>query len=155
MCLSETWLDQGDELLDLQIEDYLLHVNSVGCGKGLATYFHRGKFKHETDIKEEELQISKFTSDLLDVVSIYRSKDCQTKIQNVLENIISKNKPTLILGDINICYEKQRKNKNIEYLEANHFKQLVKGATHLMGGHIDHAYLTDDQQVTSIQNCGY
>lgn len=80
-------------------------------------------------------------------IQIQQHLDCQTPMQSVLENIISKKKATFILGDINICYDKQRRNKNIEYLEANNFKQLVKCATHLLGGHIDHAYLTGDQQV--------
>ena len=58
---------------------------------------------------------------------------------NVFEEILSSNKPTLIPGDLNICYQKQKKDKNIQYKDDNHFKQLVKGATHLLGGHIDQA----------------
>ena len=51
----------------------------------------------------------------------------------------------MIVGDINICYETQRMDKNIQYLKSSNFKQLVKGATHYLGGHIDHAYLADPQ----------
>ena len=69
ICLSETWLGEDDEVNDLQIEGYSLHVNSVGCGKGLATYFKGVKFSQEVDVKEEELQISKFTSKWLDIIS--------------------------------------------------------------------------------------
>ena len=46
---------------------------------------------------------------------------------------------------MNICFQEQRKNANIQYLEANNFKQLVTGATHFQGGHIDHVYLNDHQ----------
>ena len=145
ICLSETWLNEGDELLDLQMDGYFLHVNSSGCGKGLATYFKICMFSHEIDVKTEEIQISKFTSKLLDVVSIYRSKECQLKFEDIFQNIVSKEKTTLILGDMNICYKKQRNDKNIQYLETQNFKQLVKGATHFLGGQIDHAYLADPE----------
>ena len=56
-----------------------------------------------------------------------------------LKIFVSKDKATLILGDMNICYEKQRQDKNIQYLETYNFKQLVKGATDFLGGQIDHA----------------
>jgi endonuclease/exonuclease/phosphatase family metal-dependent hydrolase len=59
--------------------------------------------------------------------------------------LLVKDKPTLILGDMNICYQKQRRDVNIQYLESKQFKQLVKGATHLLGGQIDHAYFVDPQ----------
>ena len=58
---------------------------------------------------------------------------------------MSKKRATLIVGDINICYEKQREDKNIMFLEANNFEQLVKGATHFLGGHIDHAHFKDPE----------
>ena len=71
ICLSETWLEETDELLDLQIDNYALHVNSVGRGKGLATYFIRDLFSPEINVKEEEIHLSKFTSIDLSGVSIY------------------------------------------------------------------------------------
>ena len=150
ICLSETWLGEHDEVDDLQIEGYSLHVNSVGCGKGLATYLRGEKFRHVLDVKEDELQISKYSSIALDLVSVYRSNHCQTLMQNVFEEILSSNKPTLILGDMNICYQKQKKDKNIQYMEDNNFKQLVKGATHLLGGHIDQAWLIGEHHFKSV-----
>ena len=33
ICLSETWLQQDDNLVDLDICDFKLHVNSVGYEK--------------------------------------------------------------------------------------------------------------------------
>ena len=143
ICLSETWLDETDELIGLQMDNYLLHVNSAGRGKGLATYYKKDLFIPEMDIKEEDLQISKFSSLELDVIAIYRSKNCKSSFKDIFENILSKDRATLILGDINICYEKQGTDQNIKYLKSNNFKQLVKGSTHFLGGHIDHAYLVD------------
>ena len=118
-------------------------MNSVGVGKGIATYLKKETFSPEIDIKEHDVQISKFKSKNIDVVSVYRSNDCKRSFQDVFESLISETKPTLILGDMNICYQENRNDKNIQYLEANHFKQIVIGATHLQGGHIDHAYLKD------------
>ena len=90
--------------------------------------------------------MSKFTSRNIDVVSVYRSSGCRIKFEDIFKNItLSKEKPTLIVGDMNICYQEQRENGNIQYLETNRFKQIVTGPTHLQGGHIDHVYLNDYQ----------
>ena len=68
-------------------------------------------------------------------------------MEDIFKNIkLSKKKPTLIVGDINICYQEERKNPNIQYLEANNFKQVAIGATHFHGGQIDHVYLNDPQK---------
>ena len=107
ICLSETWIEENDDLADLQMNDYILHANSAGRGKGLATYFKNGKFSHEVDRREDLQQISKFSSEKLDVVSIYRSKECKENLQDTLETIITKKKPTLLLGDFNICFRKK------------------------------------------------
>ena len=100
-------------------------------------------FSHEIDITEHDIQISKFTSKIIDVVSVYRSNGCKIRFQDVLKNRISETKSTLIVGDMNICYQENGNDKNIQYLEANKFKQIAIGATHLQGGHIDHVYLKD------------
>ena len=39
ICFTEMGLEKYDSLFNLEIDGYLLHVNSVGCGKGIATYF--------------------------------------------------------------------------------------------------------------------
>ena len=97
ICLSETWLQQDDNLVDLDICDFKLHVNSVGYGKGLATYYKQGKFKHEVDIKQDLLQVSKFKSEKLDIVSVYRSQDSKANLKDILEKLVTKKRPTLIL----------------------------------------------------------
>ena len=60
--------------------------------------------------------------------------------------IITKGKPTLISGDFNICYSANKNNRLSQGLEKNGFSQLVKQATHIRGGHIDHAYWRDQEQ---------
>ena len=127
------------------MEGYTLHVNSVGVGKGIATYLRKQTFSPEIDIKENDIQISKFTSKNIDVVSVYRSNYCKIRFQDVFKSRISETKPTLIVGDMNICYQENRNDKNIKYLETSKFKQMAIGATHLQGGHFDHVYLKDPQ----------
>ena len=146
ICLSETWLNPGEQLTDLQLHGYSLHVNSVGSGRGLATYYKDTKFSPEFDFTENDCQLTKFTSIDIDVVSVYRSSDCRIRFEDIFKNTtLSKDKPTLIVGDMNICYQEERKNGNIQYLIENKFKQFVSGSTHFQGGHIDHVYLNDHQ----------
>ena len=49
--------------------------NSYGRRKGIATYYKEDLFNHITDIKPENIQISKFTSSIIDVLVIYRSQN--------------------------------------------------------------------------------
>ena len=48
------------------------NTNSNGKGKGLAIYFKKDLLKHEADIKEENIQISKFTSSDIVLLVLYR-----------------------------------------------------------------------------------
>ena len=58
-------------------------------------------------------------------------------------NMIDHSRPTLITGDFNICLLKHPKNIITKTLTEYNFKQLMKGATHLLGGQIDQAYWKD------------
>ena len=69
-------------------------------------------FSHKIDVKADDIQISKFKYTMLYVVSVYISNDCQFKFEDIFQSVVSKDKATLILGDMNICYEKQRQDKN-------------------------------------------
>jgi hypothetical protein len=50
-------------------------------------------------------------------------------------------KSTLVIGDMNICNKKNPENELKTFLEGNNFKQIVKKATHIDGGHIEPAYI--------------
>ena len=56
-------------------------------------------------------------------------------------------KPTLITGDFNICMMNHEKNRMSKRLLEIEFKQLVRQATHIRGGHIDHVYWKDSHKV--------
>ena len=67
ICLSETWLTSNDNNSGLEIESYKLCTNSAGKGKGLATYYRKDKFKHSVDIQDDKFQLTKISSDCVDV----------------------------------------------------------------------------------------
>ena len=81
-------------------------------------------------------------SDDLDIISIYRSKDGSfSTLVKKLEDIIVTSKSTIVIGDINICNKKEPENKLRTFLKDKNFKQIIEKATHIDGGHINHAYI--------------
>ena len=141
--LIETSLNANDEH-DFCLPGYSSHFLSIGNGKGIVTFYKNGSAHHELDCKENNMQIMKFSSSDLDVISIYRSSNCNSVelLGNILK-ITSERKPVLITGDFNICYLMNRTNRLIQGLERKDFTQLVKESTHIRGRHIDHAYWRD------------
>ena len=77
----------------------------------------------------------------IDVICAYRSStDKLDKIVTKIENLLNKEKVTIIVGDFNVCYLKKPSNKISRKLESLHFRQLVNEPTHEEGGCIDHLY---------------
>ena len=127
-----------------QLKGYDSHFISIGNGKGIATYYKPDVVQHQQDVKETNMQITKFTSPDLDIISVYRSRNGHSvELLNHLLSMLTEGKPSLITGDFNICYLINRNNRMSQGLVKNAFKQLVSEATHIRGGHIDHAYWRD------------
>ena len=147
ICLQETWLDDDTLLNDLEIPSFKLYLNSNGKGKGIAAYVKNNTFKHETDIKEENMQISKFSSPIIDIMIVYRSQNGEYSMLNQnIETLTSNEKPQLIIGDFNFCH-KESSNLTKRYFQQQNFSQLVKDPTHIEGNLLDHAYLSDTDNV--------
>lgn len=71
--LCETWVSPEQEGADLfQLEGYMASFVSVGNGRGLVTY-SRGEFQLQEDRKQQDFQLTKFSSRTLDSIHIYRS----------------------------------------------------------------------------------
>ena len=70
--LIETSLDVDAENL-FGLTGYQPHFLNIGKGKGIATYYKKGVVKHEQDLKENNMQITKFTCQDLDIINLYRS----------------------------------------------------------------------------------
>ena len=147
--LIETSLDPS-EINQFNLPGYLSHFINIGNGKGTVTYHKHEVVKHEEDIKENNMQITKFSSSNLDVINLYRSSNGHSvELLNHVIRLISKRKAVLITGDFNICYMENRNNRLIQGLETNGFRQLVNEATHIRGRHIDHAYWRDPDKLWS------
>ena len=92
--------------------------------------------------KSKYLQLSKFSCEYIDIISLYRSKEGNlNQLIDYLRLLIDAKKITIIGGDFNICLANNMANKVSTFLSNLGFKQLVKEATHIKGGHIDHVYI--------------
>ena len=132
----------------MSIPGYKSHFISVSKGKGLVTYFKLEKFTHEKDYVTKNMQVTKFKSSELDVMSVYRSSDGNSlELLHRMLEMLTIEKPTLITGDFNICLLNHKKNRMSKGLAQNGFVQMIKEATHIRGGHIDHVYWKDDHSV--------
>jgi hypothetical protein len=102
IAFSETWLDQKTIL---NINGYKAHFNSIAPGKGLALYWNDDAFQPTLDIKQEKIQISKLTSQELEVILVYRSEQGSTlELIQHLTDMIKPEVATVVCGDFNICY---------------------------------------------------
>ena len=150
ICLQETWLEDDTSIDDLKISNYELHLNSNGKGKGLAIYYKKSNLQHEIDIKEDNMQLSKFTSSTIDIVVLYRSQaGNHDDLKANLEAMINRSKPQLVIGDFNFCYLENSSNATKKYLEENDFTQLITEPTHIEGNLLDQAHVRDDQQINN------
>ena len=120
------------------------HFLNIGQGKGIATYFN-DKFTHIEDIARETIQISKFSSEYIDSINVYRNqRGLPADLINDLTSLISENKITIITGDFNICSRVKWNNSVSTHLKSLGCKQYQLGPTHIKGGHIDHLYIKHD-----------
>ena len=82
------------------------------------------------------------------MLNVYRSSDGNSlELLSRISEMLTMEKPTLITGDFNICMLNHEKNRLSKGLSQNGFCQMVKDATHIRGGHIDHVYWKDEHSV--------
>ena len=140
--LAETWIPgKADVSSKYNLKSYEAHLNSSGRGKGLAI-FYKEEDKNIFDHNEENIDITKIESEEIDVIAIYRSQEGSvvSLIQKV-KDIINFSKSTMIIGDLNICNKKMEQNDFRKFLDEHAFEQIINKATHIDGGHINHAYV--------------
>ena len=155
ICIQETWIDTEEEQNVYSLDGYTKHLNSQGRGKGLAIYIKKNKFKYVTEFKSPYMQITKVTSEKMDVISVYRSQEEPfLSLNNQMEALIDPNKTTLVVGDFNFCY-KTSQNEFCSFMSKSKFKQLVEAATHIEGGLLDHAYFkcVGDEREATVELC--
>ena len=100
--LCETWLQPNQEgEAQFQLEGFTAHFVSAGNGRGLATYT-KGDFLHQEDRMNQNWQMTKFSSDSIDSIHIYRFIIMYLNI--------------MIMALINRCYKKQEiSHKNLKH----------------------------------------
>ena len=141
---QETSIKDG-ESSDLSLANYSSHFISIGQGKGIATYYHSDKFTHVEDIATETIQISKFSSEYIDSINVYKNqRGLPADLINKLTSLFTEDKITIITGDFNICSRIKWNNNVSIHLKSLGFQQYQLGATHIKGGHIDHLYIKHD-----------
>ena len=149
VCLSETWLNQGEE--GFAMEGYEVAYNSVGAGKGVAAFYKAEIFKVKNDCRLERAQMSMFESPEVDVIVVYRSQG--QNLEEIADKVDVWRNPaklTVVCGDMNVCLKKEARNKLTVELESMGFAQLNEEATHIGGGHIDHMYVTREASGRAI-----
>ena len=145
ICLQETWLEEGSAVDKYQMQDLKLIVNSKGRGRGVATYFD-DTFDVTDSVTSPSCQITKISSNEIDVINVYRSSDCNLKeFELMICKMIDGNlfKKVLICGDLNIHFTKETPNPFIrKIVDEYKFKQLIFDSTHDEGNTIDHVYVS-------------
>ena len=142
IALQETSLDPEHTVPC--INGFSMQAAGRGKGKGVATMLKDGEGFTIVHRVEKNMQIMKCVSDNLEVLNVYRSADKSlVEAANLLVEIINTHKPTLIVGDFNICVRRNKNNVITQRLENLGFHQMVKEATHIEGNLIDHIYWKD------------
>ena len=152
ICLSEIWDISSTMEETIKLDNFELHVNSYGQGKGVASYHKVNKFFHRQSITAPLFQIMVLSSSDVDVITIYRSQGADNEhLADIILSLIDFEKTVIVCGDMNICYKEQKNNKIIQTLEAHGFEEKVQEATHIKGGHIDHVYFRSVKQQYKIE----
>ena len=141
ICLQETWLDPLSVQSNLmKKEEWQQHNVCVGKGKGITTLYQKS-FVWKKDVKKDYHQMTKITSESLDIINLYRSTGAKNKeVLDDLCELVNYQKQTLILGDFNICFFSESSSQVFQVLRSLGFNQLVKYPTHTEGRLIDLAF---------------
>ena len=94
------------------------------------------------DVNKENFAITKVGSEDIEIICIYRSQD--GNMSHIIENLrslINWSTTTIVIGDINICNKDKPDNEMKKILTDREFKLVISAPTHILGGHIDHAYI--------------
>ena len=116
--------------------------------------YYSDDFHHVLDISEGGYQLSKIRSLQFDIICTYRStnpkKEAQIDFLKSLNSLLDVKRKTLILGDFNFNALSEDRNIIIQELENWNFTQMVKGPTHIQGGLIDHCYISDNINISTM-----
>ena len=113
-----------------------------GKGKGISVYYKESKFRHIIDVSTEKIQLVKLAGIRCDLIAVYKAPlGNDGLLRDELQSLIDDDKSTIICGDLNLCFIDNRNCRTTKHLIEKGFRQIVKEATHINGGHIDQVYL--------------
>ena len=128
ICLQETWLGEAEDGEAYKIENYELSLNSRGRGRGIATYMTK-QFIELFFMNNSDCQMTKVGTEHIEIVNLYRSKECRN-IETLVKNLIEPTKKTIVVGDTNINLQNQKSQRFVKIMtEDLGFQQLVTQPT--------------------------
>ena len=141
IAIQETWCNPQQENLHLQFSGYEMFLVSQGQGKGIAT-FYKGNFKTNGHINKPLYQISRVSSEKVDIINVYLSRGANKKeFLHDLGSPARGARKVIITGDFNIDYLKNPNDIVIKTIISCGFQQMVSSPTHEKGGLLDHIYI--------------
>ena len=114
--------------------------------------FYDESFSIEKEVKEPLYQMAKLITEEMSIINVYRSQGANTErfIHDLLE-MINLNEHTLVVGDFNICFQKNPTHSIFQTLRNLNFEQLVKNSTHIDGGLIDLVFGFSPDQLVAYE----
>ena len=149
--LGETCLEQNDTV---SFSGYQEYFASHGRGKGVAVFSKMECASRPVvnSVSSNIFSAIHFRTAKFDAIFVYWSSGCrkqeETDILSLLETWIVKDRPTTIMGDVNMNFSQDCKLNT--FLERKGFKQLIKEATFETGSLIDHIYANEELRALDI-----
>ena len=113
-------------------------------------------------INNADCQMTKVGSKDIEIINIYRSKECRN-IEILLKNLIEPTKKTIVVGDTNLNYQQQKNQRFVKMMtEELGFQQCVTQPTFdrlptVYPSLLDHVYVSSGlrEMVKIQQKCVY
>ena len=155
ICLQETWHQRGSTA-NTTVDGYESDFNSQNewRGNGIATFYWNGFKRTNASVWSKHFQITTMEKSGIFFLNVYYKGssektfiDCLGQISSIMTNAMnrfnSNDLSFMIMGDFNIDSLKDN-NRILLWLKAQNLVQVVQRPTHIMGGLIDHVWITRD-----------
>ena len=149
--LLETSLGKEDDTPATLFPGYSSHYHSVGKGKGIASFVKESQsdIVPAGEMVHGSCQIAKLSTPELDIFAIYKSKTHSvSQLVRSIRNMMDPNKATFVAGDFNV--DNSTDDSLSRELTSLGFNSCVHAATHVRGGHLDHAYFRDSNRTWQL-----
>jgi hypothetical protein len=149
--LGETCLEPTETV---SLNGYQEYLASHGRGKGVAVFSKMECASRPVvnSVSSDIFSAIHFRTVMFDAIFVYWSSGCrkeeETEILSLLDTWIVKERPTTIIGDVNMNFSQDCKLNT--FLERKGFQQLIKKATCETGSLIDHIYANEGLRALDI-----